>query len=524
MKNRRLLLMFCVAWMGLLLSSPPIMAMNGTSQPDMGFAELITCSSDDPSSPEGVYPDSIAGNPEFFDGVTCNGIFVKYDGNLDNDVIEVWNEDEDYLVATIHVDNSGDCGQVFSWEAASNIIIYKTLVKGGDAANLYDYGPDGADADGYLHSPINASGEYAAVSHVSFCYEYVPCDLVVNYDADEILCYGDLVDVTVTVTGGTEPIKLFDGDTEVGTFVDGVYVVADRPAGKYLWTVIDANECEVLLDFELFDPDPIVVDWDFDPIVCYGEGTVVTVTGSGGTGVLTLYAVDGETLTPVGPLPQDVPVLAGEITWVVIDENLCEFPIVFTVEEPAEMEVVVEVEQISCYGAEDGQIHVEMTGDGPFDICFVAGCYPDGVEPTYDKTQTATRSNLGPGEWTVVVRDANGCMYYECVTIVEPPLLEADWDADPILCYGDVVDVTVTATGGTTPIKLFDGDTEVGTFVDGVFVVADVPAGDYLWTVVDDNGCIDIVEFTLTQPPLLEADWDADPILCYGDVVDVTVT
>ncbi|MFO7978220.1 MAG: T9SS type A sorting domain-containing protein, partial [Bacteroidales bacterium] len=132
-----------------------------------------------------------------------------------------------------------------------------------------------------------------------------------------------------------------------------------------------------------------------------------------------------------------------------------------------------------------------------FDGDTEVGTFVDGVFVVADVP-------AGDYLWTVV--DDNGCIDIVEFTLTQPLLLEAAWDADPILCYGDVVDVTVTATGGTTPIMLFDGDTEVGTFVDGVFVVADVPAGDYLWTVVDDNGCVDIVEFTLTQPPLLEAE------------------
>lgn len=36
MKHRNPLMIFCVAWMGLLRSSPQAMALNGTSQPDMG--------------------------------------------------------------------------------------------------------------------------------------------------------------------------------------------------------------------------------------------------------------------------------------------------------------------------------------------------------------------------------------------------------------------------------------------------------------------------------------------------------
>jgi hypothetical protein len=47
-------------------------------------------------------------------------------------------------------------------------------VKGSSGGNLYDYTPAGAEWDGALHAPANASGKYADVSHVSFCLCYEP--------------------------------------------------------------------------------------------------------------------------------------------------------------------------------------------------------------------------------------------------------------------------------------------------------------------------------------------------------------
>lgn len=45
------------------------------------------------------------------------------------------------------------------------------IVKGGDAATVYMYDPE-AFADSGLSAPVNASGHPAALSHVSFCFDY----------------------------------------------------------------------------------------------------------------------------------------------------------------------------------------------------------------------------------------------------------------------------------------------------------------------------------------------------------------
>src|SRR4051812_12538506 len=58
-----------------------------------------------------------------------------------------------------------------NWTAT--IGIDAVVVKGGQTANVYRYTPK-SRADGQLHSPVNASGKFAQLSHVSFCYSAKP--------------------------------------------------------------------------------------------------------------------------------------------------------------------------------------------------------------------------------------------------------------------------------------------------------------------------------------------------------------
>jgi hypothetical protein len=70
------------------------------------------------------------------------------------------------LTVTIDVRDTPD-GPVFDW--TSNIGINAIFVKGGDNGNLYVYDP--ADtADTSLHAPVNPSGKFAGLSHISFCF------------------------------------------------------------------------------------------------------------------------------------------------------------------------------------------------------------------------------------------------------------------------------------------------------------------------------------------------------------------
>lgn len=65
----------------------------------------------------------------------------------------------------VHADNT------FDWSTSGGLAIYAVFVKGGSGGggNLYDYRPGGAIADTGLHALVNPNGNYAGLSHISFC-------------------------------------------------------------------------------------------------------------------------------------------------------------------------------------------------------------------------------------------------------------------------------------------------------------------------------------------------------------------
>ena len=67
----------------------------------------------------------------------------------------------------------------------SNIGVDAVFVKGGDEGNLYSYSPP-ATADTGLHAPLNASGKWAGLSHVSFCFTDTPQESVSESIAESV--------------------------------------------------------------------------------------------------------------------------------------------------------------------------------------------------------------------------------------------------------------------------------------------------------------------------------------------------
>jgi hypothetical protein len=159
----------------------------------MGVLAMFKAQADTPAleaglpSEEGIQPTVIqADNPECADLGTYRpalhdeslkfsptGTFPRSqtstDGYLTVTVDNVYND-------TYPPDPPNYTGQFFDWH--SNRPVDLVIAKGANGADSYAYdlttvpGPDTYDA--HLHAPINASGSYANLSHMDFCYKVRP--------------------------------------------------------------------------------------------------------------------------------------------------------------------------------------------------------------------------------------------------------------------------------------------------------------------------------------------------------------
>jgi hypothetical protein len=110
-----------------------------------------------PASATHVNPALVQGNAPCPAGMTELKIEPVADGTFSDGTLTV----------TIDVRDTA-LGQVFDW--SSNIGVDVVIVKGGSASNVYTYAPE-ATSDTGLHAPLNRSGSYAGLSHISFCYD-----------------------------------------------------------------------------------------------------------------------------------------------------------------------------------------------------------------------------------------------------------------------------------------------------------------------------------------------------------------
>jgi hypothetical protein len=109
-------------------------------------------------------------------------------------------------------------------------------------------------------------------------------------------------------------------------------------------------------------------------------------------------------------------------------------------------------------------------------------------------TSTTLYQGLTAGEYDIVIRDANGCVFEETITILDCVIeILAEIENVSIGGAGDG-SVTITVNGGTPPFTYsIDGG---NTFQDEAFFV-NLAVGDYSVTVRDANECQSNTNFTV---------------------------
>ncbi|BDW92381.1 hypothetical protein MACH07_12130 [Flagellimonas marinaquae] len=214
--------------------------------------------------------------------------------------------------------------------------------------------------------------------------------------------------------------------------------------------------------------------------------------------------------------------IGGTYTYTVTDANGCVFTDTFTINE-AIAPVLDIVPNDICYDDATGltlTANVTSGGDGNYEYSLNGGPF----------VAINIFTGLGPGTYTIDVRDGNDCTDSASITI--DPELSVTASAPNITACGTDTDVTVTAAGG-------DGNyvyaivNNGATPTAGDFAAANpitiTGAGDYDVYVRDNNGaagyCEAVYDITILQDDPLALTIANTDILCSGEAqAQITIT
>jgi len=251
-------------------------------------------------------------------------------------------------------------------------------------------------------------------------------------------------------------------------------------AGTYAVTISDINGCEIREQFEITQPDEIVLETGFDFENCepnIGATAYVTVR-SGAQGAVSYLWNDSNNSTTdtITGIP------AGNYEVTVMDSLGCfgseSVEVIMT--DPLSLNIIET--PATCAGENSGVLEAIATGG--------SGSYTY-VWNDLNNTRGATLGGIPGGNFFVTVTDSNGCDLVGNANLPIPTEISIDINTTDGGCDTDLGTATALASGGVGTINyLWSNGQMTATAVD-------LAAGSYTVTATDENGCSQIANATI---------------------------
>lgn len=292
---------------------------------------------------------------------------------------------------------------------------------------------------------------------------------------DEFVCQGLNTTITPQVNGGAPDYTFVWSNNTTGSD----FTVAP-PAGatNYSVTVTDACGEQAATSFQIqsFKPTATIAG---QGAICDGNNTAfVEVYFTGEPPYSVTYSVNGfsTTVNNIIDNPAQVPVQdVGPVTLVSASANGCPANVTGSaLVTQTQVAVNPSITPLVCYGVDDGAIGLQVSGgQEPYSITWDNNLGPGDYQ-----------QNLEPGDYHVTVVDDNGCLAFAEVSLLPPPLFQADIvQVHNVDCNNPLGGIDVNITGGVGSL-LFNWSN--GTFNQNL---SGVEPGYYDIAVYDANGC-----------------------------------
>lgn len=334
-----------------------------------------------------------------------------------------------------------------------------------------------------------------------------PLPMVLTMTETDVTCNG-ACDGTggVTVTGGT-PGYTYNWlpAPPNGQGTDTIWGLCPN---VYTVTVIDNNGtgCSVSNNITITQPVVLTATVTTTDLRCNAlcEGTA-TITPAGGQSPYMVSWDGAPFVNVVGASNTILNLCAGNHTVNVRDANGCITPINFVINEPTPLTTVSSGTNPLCNAVCSGTATTNPAGGtSPY-------VYSWNTTPINQTTQTAT--NLCAGVYIVTITDDSLCTIQDSVTIIEPPVLDANVSFTNITCNNQNNGTATALPFGGSPGYTISWTTIAGVPIAGN-PISGLSAGQYVVTVTDFSGCIDRDTITITNPPKIQVNPSAVSTSC----------
>ena len=338
-------------------------------------------------------------------------------------------------------------------------------------------------------------------------------DLNVTLSPEAVDC-GSPAAIWVDVHSGTAPYVVQWSGPQNGTttvYTNG-FNIPNLPDGTYTVLVTDANGCTDQGQVYIQTYSNIQITAVPDPGVCGAPGSI-HIGVSNGTAPFSIVwsgAQNGNATTSnqfynIENLP------GGIYTITVTDANGCtDTSTVNLYHSGSDIQVNPTLVLNDC--GQYNWIWLDIIGGTP--IYTITWTGPENGSGT--STDGAFEiMDLPPGQYEITVTDVNGCVEVIWVTVYDGPLNLIDLIPTPGLC-GEDGSITVNILSGTPNYTLTWTGSSSGSAIvaGGSYTLADLPSGNYTFTVFDSMGCAETETVYLNNQ---NSDLDVIPTLIHND-------
>ena len=312
--------------------------------------------------------------------------------------------------------------------------------------------------------------------------------------------------IEVSINGGTLPYVISWMNANGTQQTSTTQVLSNIPAGAYNISVTDAQQCSITQSYIVHQPNLLEVTIDLQNIIlCNGDengSLMALVTGgipftSGPPYVYRWFKQGG-----INSIGNEVSLAnrgAGSYYIIVEDQNGNSTQSdVFELTEPEPLTMSLSGQYISCGTGNDWTITTDVQGGTlPYTYSWNTG----------DNTPNIV--NVEPGNYLVIITDAQGCEIIKTYSVQVPQVLDVQETVTQVNCT-DACEgkIALEITGGVSPylINWNTGDTTTS--------INNLCPGEYSVSVTDQKGCEIILEYILENPNPIIIDLGEDKTLC----------
>ncbi|WP_169736006.1 T9SS type B sorting domain-containing protein [Crocinitomix catalasitica] len=170
----------------------------------------------------------------------------------------------------------------------------------------------------------------------------------------------------------------------------------------------------------------------------------------------------------------------------------------------------------TCYGFSDGSATVSIIGSGTEFIFNIT----DQEGHVLNESNSNTANSLNSGWYYFDISDGYSCSAIDSVFFNQPNELDIEMSTGDVICHGENtgwarVDEVINATGDYNEITYIWNPNPAdigGVFADSSY---NLKAGNYVVSVIDENGCSKVFDFDIIQPDSMYfIDFGTEPAHC----------